>query len=64
MKKEQFYVYSWWSGVCIEEETSKIDKIKDNKLFFYNNYCQEYQQANIKNCRKIGNYYINERVQH
>ena len=38
MTKYKFYVYCWWSGVCIEEEVSKIDKIKGNKIFFYNNY--------------------------
>jgi len=63
MKKKQYYVYCWWSGISIEEEISKIDKIKDNKLF-YNDYCQEYQQADIRNCRKMNNYYINEQVQH
>ena len=64
MKKNKYYVYCWWSGICIEEEVYKIKKIKDNIIFFYNNYCQEYQQADVRNCRKLNNYYINERVQY
>ncbi len=56
--KKEFYIYRWWSGFCMEEEISEIYKIKDNIIFFYNNYCQEYQEADITNCRKLNNYYI------
>jgi hypothetical protein len=58
------YIYSWWSGCRIEKEHSKINKIKGNKIYFYNNYCQEKQQADIRDCRQKNNYYICEKIQY
>ena len=50
-QKQKYYVYSWWSGSCIEQAKSKIHKIVGNTIYFYNSYCEEYQEANIKDCK-------------
>ena len=64
-EKNKYYVYCWWSGSCIEQEESKIDKIVGNTIYFYNDYCQENQTANVKDCKpefiKDG-YYISKEV--
>ena len=66
VKKDLFYVYSWWSGSQIEQEESKINKIIGNTIYFYNKYCEENQEANIKDCIpdfiKDG-YYVSKGVQ-
>lgn len=63
--KNKYYVYSWWSGHCIEWAENKISKIVGNTIYFYNDYCQENQTADIKNCKpdfiKDG-YYISKEV--
>ena len=63
--KNKYYVYSWWSGHCIEWAENKINKIVGNTIYFYNDYCQENQTADIKNCKpdfiKDG-YYISKEV--
>tara|TARA_R100000995_G_scaffold64841_1_gene33928 strand:- start:290 stop:484 length:195 start_codon:yes stop_codon:yes gene_type:complete len=62
---EKYYVYSWWSGSHIEQQESRIINIVDDTIYFYNNYCEENQEVNIKNCKpefiKDG-YYINKEV--
>ena len=45
------YVYAWWSGLCIEWAENKINKIDGDTIYFYNDYCQEHQTANIKDCK-------------
>ena len=52
MKTEKYYIYKWNSGLKIEEEYCKINKIKNGKIYFYNDYCNEHQQANVKDCKK------------
>ena len=63
--KNKYYVYSWWSGHCVEWAENKINKIVGNTIYFYNDYCQENQTADIKNCKpdfiKDG-YYISKEV--
>ena len=61
--KKKYYVYSWWSGIQIEQQENLIIKIKDNTIYFYNDYCKENQQAAISDCRVEDNYYIFNTVQ-
>ena len=61
--KKKYYVYSWWSGIQIEQQKSLITKIKNNTIYFYNDYCKENQQAATSNCRVEDNYYIFNTVQ-
>tara|TARA_R110000751_G_scaffold39693_1_gene93968 strand:- start:3 stop:197 length:195 start_codon:yes stop_codon:yes gene_type:complete len=61
--KEKYYVYSWWSGVQIEQQENTITKIKDDIIYFYNDYCKENQTAKIKNCIIEDNYYICNTIQ-
>ena len=51
MSKGLFYIYSWWSGSDIEQEKNKIDKIVGDTIYFYNNYCEEHQEASVKDCK-------------
>ena len=68
LPKKEFYVYCWWSGIYLEQQKCKVHKTDSKKIYFWNDYCNEYQEANIKDCTKykykMENYYINERVQH
>ena len=64
MAKNKYYIYCWWSGIQIEQEECRIHKIDDKKIYFWNDYCQEYQDANINNLRVDNNYYICQKVQH
>jgi len=61
--QKKYYVYSWWSGIQIEQQESLISKIKDNTIYFYNDYCKENQKAAISDCRVEDNYYICNTVQ-
>jgi len=60
---KKYYVYSWWSGVQIEHEESLITKIKDDIIYFYNDYCKENQQAALSDCTIEDNYYICNTIQ-
>ena len=64
MAKNKYYIYCLCSGIQIEQEESRIHKIDDKKIYFWNDYCQEYQDANINNLRVDNNYYICQEVQH
>tara|TARA_R100001163_G_C4980880_1_gene137077 strand:- start:473 stop:667 length:195 start_codon:yes stop_codon:yes gene_type:complete len=64
MAKNKYYIYCWWSGIQIKQEECKIHKIDDKKIYFWNDYCQEYQNANINNLRVDNNYYICQRIQY
>ena len=54
----KLYIYSWWSGFCIEEVKCKITKIENNIIFFWNDYCKEHQTQDLKNCIIDENTYI------
>jgi len=56
MKK--VYVYSWWSGLCIEQEFCKIYKETKDKVFFYNEYNRENDWQYKKGLRKIEKGYL------
>ena len=61
--KMGFYVYYWWSGSCIEQQHCKIIKITKDKIYFYNDYCQENQEVLLKFCEKLGDYGYLDRTQ-
>ena len=62
--KNKYYIYCWWSGIRIEQEHCKINKIDDKKVYFWNDDAQLYQEDDIKNLRIDDNYYICEEVQY
>ena len=61
---DKYYLYCWWSGLCIEQEICKVLEINNNRIYFYNDYTEERQDVCIKDCRLEDNIYIDEMIQH
>ena len=63
INKLGWYVYTWWSGMCIEQEHCPISKIDKSTVYFWNDYCKENQERVIKNLRKIDIGYLCEHIE-
>ena len=57
------YIYSWWSGLCIEQQICKIYKETKDKVFFYNEYNRENDWQYKKGLRKIEKGYLETEIQ-